>query len=213
MHKPSSRLSRDSDNYLTRSDSRESLLQGRKQSGNLYLIIIILVAIMVIGSGIFVWSRKDSKNTEDKKKDTSQVETPTLAEKEEDVTETITEVDLLLQHYGDQELLPSETPATFIDYISTRLNDFDCDFSENSEAGFKISKISPRFVAGSIGCLGGAATAWYLTTAGWEELGYQSHVPCSKLEELAIPSDFLAECYDDTSEGEEVLPNPNGPLN
>lgn len=189
-------------------------LMYKRQSGNANLIIIIvLVALAVISAGVLVWSRQDKNKKDDASSDSTVLTTPKVAEKEEDVEETILEVDLMLQHSGDEDLLPAETPETFVEYMQARLNDFDCDFNENPNAGFTISKISPRFIAGGVGCLGGAATVWYLTTAGWEELGYQSHVPCSKLSELAIPSDFLAECYDDSSETEEVIANPNGPLN
>lgn len=187
----------------------------KRQSGSANLIIIIaLVVLVVLGAGWLVWSRQDdnSNDTEVTTDSTTQV-TPKLVEKEEDKAETILEVELLLQHSGDEDLLPTETAATFIEYMASRLNDFECDYVESPSAGFGITKISPRFVSGSISCLGGAATVWYLTTAGWEELGYQSYVPCSRLAELAIPSDFLSECYDDTSPGEEIIPNPNGPLN
>jgi len=187
----------------------------KRQSGNATLIIIIVLVVLTLaGAGWLVWSRQNNKsNDADTAKNISTLTTPKVVEKEEDTTESIIEVELLLQHSGDQDLLPSETAATFVEYMTERLNDFDCDFNENPSAGFTISKISPRFVAGGIGCLGGASTVWYLTTAGWEELGFQSQVPCSKLVELAIPSDFLSECYDDTSAGEEIISNPNGPLN
>lgn len=187
----------------------------KRQAGNATLIIIIVLVVLALGgASLLVWSRQNNKsNVSDTSKDSTTLTTPKLAEKKENTTESILGVELLLQHSGDQDLLPSETPATFVEYMAARLNDFDCDFNENPSAGFAISKISPRFVAGGVGCLGGAATVWYLTTAGWEELGYQSHVPCSKLVELAIPSDFLSECYDDASAGEEVIANPNGSLN
>ncbi|MEK7471803.1 MAG: hypothetical protein AAB624_01010 [Patescibacteria group bacterium] len=187
----------------------------KRQSGNANLIIIIvLVVLAVIGAGLFLWSRQDDKNDNaDTESDSTTITTPIIAEKEEDTTETILDVELLLQRSGYEDLLPAETPATFKEYIAARLNDFDCDFVESPSGGYTITKISPRFVAGGIGCLGGAATVWYLTTAGWEELGFQSYVPCTTLVEFAIPSEFLNDCYDDSSPGEEIIPNPNGPLN
>lgn len=186
----------------------------KRQSGSATLVIIVvLVSLGVIGAGLFVWSRQGDKTSNvDTSTDSTTIIVPKIAEKE-DTAETILEVELLLQRSGDEDMLPAETPETFVEYMTARLNDFDCDFVESPTAGFTISKISPRFVAGSISCMGGAAAVWYLTTAGWEELGYQSNVPCSQLVELAIPSDFLAECYDDGSPGEEIIPNPNGPLN
>lgn len=177
------------------------------------IIIITFVVLAIAGAAFFVWGRKDESSKQSTQSNTTSTTKPKVVEKSEVVPESILEVELLLQRTGDEELLPGETALTFKQYMKSRLNDFDCDFTESPAAGFTISKISPRFVAGRISCLGGASTVWYLTTAGWEELGFQSQVPCSKLSEYAIPSDFLSECYDDTSPNEEVVANPNGPLN
>lgn len=187
----------------------------RRESGNANVIIIIVfVALAIVGAGLFVWSRQDKKTVEkDSSSESTSLGTPAIADKEEDTVETILEVDLLLQRVGDEDLLPAETPATFVEYMTVKLNDFDCDYDEFPEGGFSVSKISPRFIAGGLGCGGGAGIVWYLTTAGWEELGFQSYVPCSELVQLAIPSEFLAECYDDSSVDEPIIPNPNGPLN
>lgn len=186
----------------------------KRQSGNVALIVLaVLVVLGLIGAGIFVWSRQDKKIETNTSQESSTEVVPTTVEKVENVTETIVDVDLLLQHSGDEALLPAETPSSFVEYIKTRLHDFDCDFSENPDAGFVVSKISPRFISGGVSCMGGAGTVWYLTTAGWEELGFQSLVPCSKLVELAIPADFLSNCYDDASQDQETISNPNGLLN
>jgi hypothetical protein len=211
MYKPSSRPS--SEPAPTAGLQTGSLL-GKRQTGNVALIaVILIVAVGLIAAGIFVWSRQDKKVDTNPTQENNAVVTPKTKEKTEDEAETITKVDLLLQRSGDEDLLPAVTPSTFVEYIKGRLNDFECDFSESPNGGFTISKISPRFVEGSIGCLGGASAVWYLTTAGWEEFGFQSMVPCSKLSELAIPSDFMAECYDDSSSGQETIANPNGKLN
>lgn len=187
----------------------------KKQAGSAQLIIVIvLVVLLSVGAGLFVWNRQNKEDTAKKEsKNTSTSTIHKIAVKEKDTTETITEVDLTLQRTGDVALLPSVTPESFVEYMTTKINDFECDFELYPAGGFNVVKISPRFVEGGIGCEGGAGIVWYLTTAGWEELGFQSYVPCSTLVEYAIPSEFIESCYDDTSENEEVIDNPNGPLN
>lgn len=187
----------------------------RRQSGNANLIIIIVLVVLVVsGAGLFVWSRQDKKTANtDESTATTSLGTPAIADKDEKIAESILEVEIMLQRPGDEELLPAVTPATFVEYMNVKLNDFDCDFGEFPEGGYSVTKISPRFIAGGLGCGGGASIVWYLTTAGWEELGFQAQVPCSRIVELAIPSEFMSECYDDASPGEEVIANPNGPLN
>ncbi len=187
----------------------------KRQSGNVALIVVVVLVILgLIGAGIFVWSRQEGKDSTDdsSQKATTEVVARTV-EKSTNEVETIVDVDLLLQYPGDESLLPVGTPETFVAYMKTKLHDFDCNFEENSGAGFNITKISPRFVKGGVGCMGGAGTVWYLTTAGWEELGFQSMIPCSTLVELAIPSEFIDSCYDDSKPGEETVSNPNGVMN
>lgn len=190
----------------------------RRQSGNAAIIVLVVVtALLIIGVGIFVWQRQNNQpvevETSDETSNSAEIEeAKKTVEKTEPEPEVITEVSLTLQHVGDELKLPDVTPESFVEYMKIRLNDFVCDFVEFPNGGFNVTKISNRFVAGGIGCEGGAATIWYLTGIGWDELGYQSEVPCSSLVERAIPSDFLAQCYDDANP-EAIIDNPNGPLN
>ena len=187
---------------------------NKKQSGNVVVIVLIVVVILaLIGAGFYVWSRNDKKEETNTTQESSTEVVPRTIEKTKDTTEVITNVDVLLQIPGDETKLPPETPDSFVEYIKTKLIDFDCDYTENENAGITVSRVSPRFASGGVGCMGGAGTVWYLTTVGWEELGYQSMIPCSTLVELAIPSEFMAECYDDNSPDQETIANPNGKLN
>jgi len=178
------------------------------------IVGMVLVACVILFAGWYVYeSGKEDKPAESAKSaDSSVNDNQTAQEDSKPALKVITEVDLLLQRPGDGSKMPIVTPKSFVTFIESKLGAFECDFDEFPEGGYTISKISDEFIGGSLSsCGGGAAIVWFLDASGWQELGYQSPVPCSELVASKIPSDFLAECYDD-ADAESILGNPNGPL-
>lgn len=179
------------------------------------IVGMVLVAVVILFAGWYVYkSGKDDKPAESAKTSESTASADQAATSEsKPAPKVITEVDLLLQKPGDGAKLPDVTPGSFVTFVEFKLSTFECDFDEFPEGGYSIQKISDEFISGSLSsCGGGAAIVWYLNAEGWQELGFQSPVPCSELAATKIPSDFLAECYDDV-DAESILLNPNGPLN
>lgn len=135
-------------------------------------------------------------------------ETPTeKSEPEATTLRKITEVDLLLKEVGDEAQLPEITPASFIEYMKEKLSKFDCD---SSTGGVTVTKISDEFVGGGVGCEGGFSAIWYQNSEIWQEFGSQDTPPCTDVESLKIPVEFIATCID--LETAKEKPNPNGSI-
>lgn len=135
-------------------------------------------------------------------------ETPTEKSESEVTTQSkITEVNLLLKEVGDEAQLPESTPDSFIEYMKEKLSKFDCD---SSTGGITVTKISNDFVGGGVGCEGGFSAVWYQNSDIWQEFGSQDTPPCTDVESLKIPIEFVATCID--LETAKEKPNPNGSI-
>ena len=119
----------------------------------------------------------------------------------------ITEVDLLLKEPGDELKLPDTTPESFVEYMKGKLVAFECD---SDTGGITVSKISDEFVSGGVGCEGGFSAVWYQNSEIWQEFGSQDTPPCTDVESLKIPIEFVATCIDMDTAKEK--PNPNGSI-
>jgi hypothetical protein len=119
----------------------------------------------------------------------------------------ITEADILLSKVGDESNLPSVTPVSFVDFISSKLKTFECSLEGS---GYTIKKISDEFVSGIVFCDDGYFTYWYLKDGVWLE--YSEDVwDCNKVQTIGIPVEFMPTCTD-TVTGQEII-NPNGSIN
>lgn len=204
----------------------------QKNQGNLVVVILIVIAALALITGggyLVIHSRAKQKTptvstspTAQQTKDTSTADQTKPADaaaapsdsETKDTTDPkkITDVQITLKVPGDESKLPAvDTPASFVSYMKTKLEGFDCDFTQFPEGAYYVSKINANFIKGSFGCGGGAAITWYLENGTWQELGYQSYVPCKDLVTHKIPSDFISDCYDE-AKPDAVLSNPNGPL-
>lgn len=143
--------------------------------------------------------------------------------------------EISLARPGDEKKLPSNTPASFVNYMRQIL--IDNQPENGCETLYKITRLSNVNIEGGIGsintttldrgsydvdedagCGGGAHGYWYLKDGVWDLLGLQGSINCETLDETTIYSEFVQSCYDaelDKSDGDESYgnqPNPNGSI-
>lgn len=122
---------------------------------------------------------------------------------------TVQNVSILLAEDGDELKLSNTAPASFVEYMKSKLTAFNCNIIENG-TGITVNKISEEFASGIVFCDDGYYAYWYLKDGQWME--YSEDVwYCNEVQTIGIPVEFMSSCIDSASE--KSIPNPNGSIN
>lgn len=201
------------------------------QKGAVDFIFLAVLAVLVAAAAFTLWkiSQTDETVSDTQANISSSSSLPVADESTEnsepaetstndEVPAGVIEVELELTELADIELLPDETPASFVAYMQDRLRQ-----NTPNEGGcitlFSISAISAVNVSGGVGvveageqnsasnCGGGAKVVWYFQDGIWKEDGFQAAPDCSDLAQTTIASDYVSGCYD--PESQEIIDSPN----
>lgn len=190
---------------------------------------ILIVSIIVIGTGFFVYAKVKNEETSKPSGDKTQV----LKKENKDEKQatapnqtlgtTIMDVDLKFSSEADITKLPDRTPDSFKTFLLSKLKNDQVD-SDGCKPVYTITKISAvnikggisRTVASSSGnkdnCItGGAPNLWVLAPNGnWEEVSLNGPF-CKSKSGGIVYEEFAPECAT-SDKSFSYVKNPNGSI-
>jgi len=198
------------------------------QRGALDIMFVFLLVVLVAVGGFVGWRVLDADktvsqtaaNTEDGSSvpiDSNTKEANQEASDSVAILELDSPIDLTQP--SDTDKLPSQTPASFIEFMKTELDQEPDEF--NCISAYSVTRVSNVNISGSIGsvdpstmesgdsCFGGAILIWYFMNNQWDSSGFQAVPECVEIAKTTIYSEFLQTCSDKEFNN---INNPNGSI-